>query len=250
MMMSPSSMSSASWSTTWPVMPAGIITHATRGFSSLATKSFRSVVPMAPSCSNAATVSLLVSKATAVCPSRMMRRTMFAPIRPRPTIPSCMSVLLPSAAVPADQGVRRAVVLQVGFVVCFQFGSHLLRQHLAELDAPLVEGVHAPHRALYEHAVFVKGDQGAERVRREPLEQQGVRRAVALEDPVRHEPVVGALGLDLLCRLAESERLGLREDVRRQQVVMIAQRVERVREADEVTRNELGALVNQLVEAV
>src|SRR5690348_9527661 len=118
-------------------MPAGIITHATRGFSSLATKSFRSVVPIAPSCSSVATVSLLVSNATAVCPSRMMRRTMFAPIRPRPTIPSCMSVLLPSAAIPADQGVGGAVVLQIGFAVGFQFGRHLLGQHLAELDAPL-----------------------------------------------------------------------------------------------------------------
>ena len=71
-------------------MPAGIITQATRGLSSAATKSSSVSAPTAPSFSSCATVSALVSYATAVCPSRMIRRTMLAPIRPRPIIPSCI----------------------------------------------------------------------------------------------------------------------------------------------------------------
>ena len=71
-------------------MPAGIITQAMRGVASFWTNSSSELAPSAPSATNCATVSGLVSKATVVCPSRMTRRTMLAPIRPRPIIPSCM----------------------------------------------------------------------------------------------------------------------------------------------------------------
>ena len=55
----------------------------------------------------------------------------------------------------------------------------------------------------------------------------------------------------LLGGLAEGQRLALGEHVGSEQVVMrCPQRVERVGEADEVDRDELGALVDQLVEAV
>ena len=85
---------------------------------------------------------------------------------------------------------------------------------------------------------------------REALRHQHVRRAVALEHPVGHEPLGGSLGRDLGGRLAESERLGLREDVRDEQVVVPPERIEAVREADEVARNQPRPLVDQLVEAV
>ena len=48
----------------------------------------------------------------------------------------------------------------------------------------------------------------------------------------------------------EGERLGLGEQVRHQQVVVVAVRVVRVGEADEVDRDDPGALVQQLVERV
>src|SRR4051812_38468771 len=157
MMMSPSSSRPASWSTTLPVMPAGIITQIARGRSSLATKSSSVVAPTAPSDANFSTDSALVSKATAVCPSRMIRRTMFAPIRPRPTIPSCMcSIPSTGRTVAADQFVRGAVVLQLRLDVGRQFVGDLLGQDLAQFDAPLVEGVDRPDRALHEHAVLVE----------------------------------------------------------------------------------------------
>ena len=80
--------------------------------------------------------------------------------------------------------------------------------------------------------------------------EDGVCGAVALEDAVRHQPVGRALGLDLLGRLAEGQRLGLREDVGHEQIVMVAERVERLGEADEVAGDELRALVDELVEGV
>ena len=48
--------------------------------------------------------------------------------------------------------------------------------------------------------------------------------------------------------LAEGERLALREQVRHQQVVLPAERIERLGEADEVARHEPRALVDELVE--
>ena len=59
-----------------------------------------------------------------------------------------------------------------------------------------------------------------------------------------------ALGADLLLGLAERERLGLREHVRHQQVVVVAERVQVLGEPDQVDRDQLRALVDQLVEAV
>src|SRR5580765_121364 len=264
MMMSPGSISAASWSITLPVMPAGIMTQATRGVSSLATNSSSVRAPAPPSASRAATFSSVVSNPTTVWPSFMIRRAMPAPIRPKPIKPSCISDLSSGRtrgriscrrAIAADQCVGGAVVLQVGLGVRAELTRDLLGQHLAELDAPLVEGVDGPHRALGEHAVLVERDEGTECERGELVEQECVGRAVAVEDLVRDERGGHALGRDLLGGLAERERLALGEDVGVEQIVMAlpincAERVERVGEADEVDRDEVRALVDQLVEAV
>ena len=87
------------------------------------------------------------------------------------------------------------------------------------------EGVDPPDRPLGEDAVLVEGDQGAERVRVEPLGEDRVGRAVALHHPVRDDRLRRPLGAHLLGRLAEGERLGLGEDVGHQQVVVVAERV-------------------------
>src|SRR5439155_9062674 len=129
-----------------------------------------------------------------------------------------------------------------------QFRDDALGQHLAKFHTPLVERVNIPACALGEHAVLVQGDQLAENLRREPSGEDGVRRAVALEDPVGYEPVRRALGLDLVRRLPERQRLRLGEDVRQEHVVMAAEWVERLAKRDEVTRNKPGALMDQLVE--
>ena len=102
-----------------------------------------------------------------------------------------------------------------------------LRQRLSQLDAPLIERVDVPDRALREHAVLIERDQLAENLRRQPIGKNCVRRPVAFKDAVRHQPVRCALGFDFLRGLSEGERFRLREDVGQQDVVMAAERVER-----------------------
>src|SRR6266704_3272551 len=89
MMMSPLSKTSATCSTTCPVTEAGIITHAALGTVSFAANSSRVSAPVAPSASRALIDSGELSNTTHSCPARIRRRTMLAPIRPRPIIPSC-----------------------------------------------------------------------------------------------------------------------------------------------------------------
>src|SRR5262249_32958603 len=55
-------------------------------------------------------------------------------------------------------------------------------ERLAELHAPLIEGVYAPDDALREHAVLVEGDEASERRRIELLEDdQGARAAAGID---------------------------------------------------------------------
>src|SRR5436305_15207514 len=62
--------------------------------------------------------------------------------------PSGSSFIVPGsrlalAAVAADQRVGGAIVVELGLLGRLQLGDDPLRQHLAELDSPLVEGVDA-----------------------------------------------------------------------------------------------------------
>ena len=95
-----------------------------------------------------------------------------------------------------------------------EFGNDPLGEDLTEFDAPLIERVDVPDHALHEHGMFVERDEFAERRRRQFVHQDRVRRAVAREHAVRHEPVGRAFGLDLRRRLAERERFALSEHVR------------------------------------
>ena len=153
-------------------------------------------------------------------------------------------------SVSADQVVRRTVVGERGFRLGFEFRDDALGQDFAELDAPLVEGVDLPDGALGEDRMFVKSDELAESFRRQLGGQDGVRRAVALEDAVGDEPVWRSLGFDLLRSLSERQRLGLGEDVCQKHVMLAAEGIERLHEGDEVTRDEPRSLVNELVEGV
>ena len=149
-----------------------------------------------------------------------------------------------------DQRVGRGVVRELRLVGP-QLGGDPLGQHLAELDAPLVERVDVPDRALREDAVLVERDELAERARASAGRPGACSTAGC---PRTSRCGTSASGVPsaahLLGRLAERQRLGLREDVGHQQVVMLAERVERLREADEVARDQLRALVDQLVEGV
>jgi len=84
----------------------------------------------------------------------------------------------------------------------------------------------------------------------QPFQEDRAGRPVALESPVRCQPCRCALGLDLLRGLAKGQRLRLGKHVGEEQVVMAAERIERPQKPDEVTGNELGPLMNQLVEGM
>ena len=62
-----------------------------------------------------------------------------------------------------------------------EFLEDLAGEDLAELDAPLVEGVDVPDDALGEDLVLVEGDEGAEGAGGELVGEEGVGGVVALE---------------------------------------------------------------------
>src|SRR5262249_56151769 len=72
-------------------------------------------------------------------------------------------------AVAPDQRVSRAVVPKLGFRRALELGNDALRELLAEFDAPLIEGIDLPDRALSEDAVLVE---------RHQLTQRGWRQSV------------------------------------------------------------------------
>src|SRR5262249_31312732 len=58
------------------------------------------------------------------------------------------SLSLLRRAVAADQVIGRTVVRELRFALALQFGNDALRQHFAQFDAPLVEGIDVPDHAL------------------------------------------------------------------------------------------------------
>ena len=136
-----------------------------------------------------------------------------------------------------------------------ELSPHVLRQHLAQLHAPLVERAHAPDEALRRRAVLVDRQQLPARVRRQLREQKRRRWSVALEQLVRAQSLRHALRLQVGHALAAGQRVRLREEVAHQLVVIahhLARALQRhlaLAEADEVARHHT-ALVDQLIEAV
>ena len=64
--------------------------HTARGALSFETSSDSDDAPVAPSPAERCTAAASRSYATIVCPPRISRVVMLAPMRPSPTIPSCM----------------------------------------------------------------------------------------------------------------------------------------------------------------
>src|SRR4029077_19447239 len=90
MMISPASSNGDSSPIVSSTTAAGTISQIARGRSSFLTKSAREVAPIALSLTRSLTALCERSNATHVCPFFSNRRTMFAPIRPRPIIPICI----------------------------------------------------------------------------------------------------------------------------------------------------------------
>jgi hypothetical protein len=103
--------------------------------------------------------------------------------------------------------------------------------------------------------VLVERNQSTQRRRSERREHDAVARAVALEHLTLYKRLAGVcpkLLADLLLGLAEGEGLGLCEEVGEQDAVVLRllDRVERRSGSQEVGRDELGALVDELVEGM
>src|SRR5690606_28441443 len=82
------------------------------------------------------------------------------------------------------------------------------------------------------------------------FEQECIGGPIAIEHAVGHEGLGRFLRAYLGLGLAKGERLGLREEVGHQQVVVPSQWIEALREANEVTGNQLCTLMNQLVKSM
>src|SRR5580765_1609560 len=89
-MMSPFCNRAARSSSELSTAAAGIISQTVRGPLSFLTKSSSDEAPVAPSPANCFTLASLLSYTTHWWPPRNRRRTMLAPIRPRPIIPNCI----------------------------------------------------------------------------------------------------------------------------------------------------------------
>ena len=158
---------------------------------------------------------------------------------------------------PADESVGGAVVVEFS-VSLGEFREDLLSELLAEFNTPLVVAVDVPDHALREDLVFVHGDEGAERFRRNVIHHDAVGRLVAFEHLVRGEECDFFFGLTILAEfflslgegLAVHQGFGLCKEVAEELLVMVADLVVAVGRGDEVARNHLGALVDQLVESV
>ena len=158
---------------------------------------------------------------------------------------------------PLDESVGGAIVVEFS-VGLGEFREDLLGELLAEFNTPLVVAVDVPDNALREDLVLVHGDEGAERFRRNVVHHDGVGRLVAFEHLVRCEECDFFFGLTILAefflslgeRLAVHQGFGLGKEVGEQLLVVIANLVVAVGRGDEVARNHLGALVDQLVEGV
>ncbi len=70
---------------------AGTISQTARGGLSFPTKSSSEPAPVAPSPARPFTLAAFMSQTTHSWPAFIRRRTMLAPIRPRPIMPSCIA---------------------------------------------------------------------------------------------------------------------------------------------------------------
>ncbi len=110
---------------------------------------------------------------------------------------------------------------------------------LAQLDAELIEGVDAPQHRLRVNAVLVHGDQAAQGLRGQRIEQDQ-----------RAGPAARIRAVRILAALPVRQRFGLRQQVGHQRQVVFGVRIVIADGADEIQRHDTGALVQRLEEAV
>ena len=147
----------------------------------------------------------------------------------------------------ADQVIRGTVVGQRRLLLRLQLRDDALGQHLAEFNPPLVEGIHVPDDALRVDDMLVERHQAAERPGCEPVSQNRVRRPIALERLVRHQPFIGSFPPDLIRRFAEGKGFSLRKHIGQQEIMVPPELIQGLMKCDEIRRDEPRALMNQLI---
>ena len=154
-----------------------------------------------------------------------------------------------AGAVEGDEAVGGTVVLRVAAV---EFGFDGFGEFFAVFDAPLVEGVDAPNRALDEGAVFVCRHEHAEAAGVGGAEEEAVARAVAGELFLRSEAFafgfgqVGKFGAGFFEGFAFHQGFGLGEGVGDGETVLAVDAVGGGHGDDEVAGDEPCALVEEL----
>ena len=143
-------------------------------------------------------------------------------------------------------------------VFILQLRQDAVRQLFTQLYAPLIEAVDIQNSALGEDLVLIQCNQRAQAIWRDRSQQDGVGWAVTFKHlewhDVRHvrRRFTGhsKLFFHFRSRFTKGQRLGLSKEVRHQFGVVITQRIMAHRWRDKVTRDHLGALVDQLIERV
>ena len=127
-----------------------------------------------------------------------------------------------------------------------------LRKDLAQLDSPLIEGVDVPDGALGERDVLVVGNERTESAWCDFLRKNGRRGPVPDKCLVRNQFLRAVLCADLVGSLSDHQGFGLSEEVGCQHALVLAtvDGVVGLGSHEEVGGDELGALVQELEEAV
>lgn len=141
-------------------------------------------------------------------------------------------------------GVRLALLIKLA--------ENLLCQRLAELNTPLVETVDVPNGALREGQVLIVDNQSTQSGGCDLVGQDGSGRSVTQEGLVGHKLVGSTLSLDFIWGLADHKSLSLCEEIGGEHllVLVLFDGVVALSSQDEISGNELGALVEELVERV
>ncbi len=140
-------------------------------------------------------------------------------------------------------------------LVTRQFRQNAVCQLFAQFDAPLIKRIDIHNHALNKNLMFVHSDQSPEAKRSDGFQQDGVGRAVTLKDFKRRDIIhfsrifalCGKLRIHLFTGFAEGQCFGLREEIRQQFAVMIPQRIMALCRCDKITRDQFGALMDQLI---
>lgn len=142
--------------------------------------------------------------------------------------------------------------MPIGLALGLELCLDLLCEALAKLNTPLVEGVNTPNGTLSEGQVLVVDDQSTKGTWSDLLCEDRGGWSVTEESLVWDKVLWSALSLKLIWSLTDHEGLGLGEIVgcKHDLVLVVVGWVMGLSSKDEVGWDELGTLVEQLVEGV